>query len=298
MPLDAIKVATVEDYIANKQSESDPLSPRSIKMTVTLLGAILDDALDSEIIEGRNPARGRKIADRKQRRSSLDTAPQITALLEAAGELDAEAAKSRRHVERRAIIATLVFSGLRIGELCGLRWRDVDLASGWLTVRESKTEAGSRKVKMGAALRDELASVRARRQDASAESFVFSTRANGQQDTHNVRARVVNAAVKRANSNLLAADLPPLPERLTPHSLRRTFCSIQYALGEQPDTVMDEMGHTDPALALRVYKEARQMRRDEGEVTALRALADGAQLAVIGIPADVERVEDGLADAA
>lgn len=36
---------------------------------------------------------------------------------------------------------------------------------------------------------------------------------------------------------------------------------------------MDEMGHTDPALALRVYRQA--MRRDEGEKECLRALVDG-----------------------
>jgi hypothetical protein len=36
--------------------------------------------------------------------------------------------------------------GLRIGELCNLRWRDVDLARGMLTVAESKTDAGERAV--------------------------------------------------------------------------------------------------------------------------------------------------------
>jgi hypothetical protein len=36
---------------------------------------------------------------------------------------------------------------------------------------------------------------------------------------------------------------------------------------------MDEMGHTDPALALRVYRQA--MRRGEDEKAALRALVGG-----------------------
>jgi hypothetical protein len=39
----------------------------------------------------------------------------IAALLEAAGELDSEAREGRRHVHRRAILATLTFAGLRIG---------------------------------------------------------------------------------------------------------------------------------------------------------------------------------------
>jgi integrase len=85
---------------------------------------------------------------------------------------------------------------------------------------------------------------------------------------------------------------------MTPHSLRRTFCALQYALGELPDTVMDEMGHTDPALALRVYRKNRQMRRDEAELAALRALVDGAQLAVIGSRAPEQGIEAELHEAA
>ena len=62
--------------------------------------------------------------------------------------------------------------------------------------------------------------------------------------------------------------------RLTPHSLRRTFTSLLYAIGEPAPTVMAEMGHTHPALALRIYAAA--MRRDAGENERLRELVEGA----------------------
>jgi integrase len=55
--------------------------------------------------------------------------------------------------------------------------------------------------------------------------------------------------------------------------MRRTFASVLYALGEDPGVVMDEMGHTDPGLALRVYRQS--MRRDEDEKAALRRLVEG-----------------------
>jgi ribosomal L7/L12-like protein len=68
----------------------------------------------------------------------------------------------------------------------------------------------------------------------------------------------------------------PLPDKLTPHSLRRTFCSLLYALGEDPSTVMDEMGHTDPGLALRFYRQA--MRRGADEKAQLKSLVEGADV--------------------
>jgi integrase len=271
--LDEITFDLVERYIAAKLAEDEPLSARSINMTVTLLGAILEGAVERALIP-RNPARGRgrRVRERAPRRSYLETAAQIEALLAAAGELDREARQDRRHVERRAMLATLTFAGLRIGELCALRWRDVDLAAGWLRVGESKTDAGKRRVKLRGALTQELRAVRVRQPNARAEGYVFPTGRGARQSEDNIRSRVLKAAVNRANRNLAKQQLGPLPEGLTPHSLRRTFASVLYALGEDPGVVMDEMGHTDPGLALRVYRQA--MRRGEDEKARLRALVE------------------------
>lgn len=179
--------------------------------------------MDRELI-GRNPARGkgRRVKERAPARSYLESAEQIEALLDAAGELDREAHPACQHVERRAMLATLTFAGLRIGELCALRWRDVDLATGWLHVGESKTDAGRRRVKIRGALRDELLRVGRSAPDA----FVFPTLTEGKQSADNFRSRVLAVAVKRADEDREARGLPPLPDKLTPHSLRRTFCSL------------------------------------------------------------------------
>ena len=64
-----------------------------------------------------------------------------------------------------------------------------------------------------------------------------------------------------------------LPKGLTPHSLRRTFPSILFAVGESPPYVMAQMGDTTPALTLAIY--ARQMDRRDGEPERLRALVEG-----------------------
>ena len=62
-------------------------------------------------------------------------------------------------------------------------------------------------------------------------------------------------------------------EHLTPHSLRRTFASLLFAIGETPPYVMAQMGHTTPNLTLTIY--ARQMDRRDGESERLKALVQG-----------------------
>jgi integrase len=49
-----------------------------------------------------------------------------------------------------------------------------------------------------------------------------------------VRKRVLAPAVVLANARLAKRDAEPLPEGLTPHSLRRTCASILVALGWDP----------------------------------------------------------------
>jgi integrase len=306
-PLDRITFDLVERYIASSLAHSErireaaaagksimveikdkhgrstmqparPVSPRTINMTLILMAAILEGAVERELIS-RNPAKGksRRAREREPKRSYLETAQQVQALLDAAGQKDRESRDDRRHVARRGMVATLAFGGLRVSELTGLRWRDVDLATGWLHVSDSKTDAGRRKVKLRGALRDELHAVRAGASSTEPDAFVFPT-ANGRQFlTNNVRKRVLTPAVELASEQFVERGYPPLPENITPHSLRRTFASVLYAIGEDPGIVMDEMGHTDPALALRVYRQS--MRRDEGEKERLRALIDGVHSA-------------------
>jgi integrase len=168
-----------------------------------------------------------------------------------------------------------MFAGLRISEFLALRWRDVDLAGGWITVGKAKTDAGCRKVKIRPVLRDVLLRLRADYPDASQDSYVFGTAQGKRQNPSNVRARVLTKALERANARLKEAGKPPLPA-LTPHGLRRSFASLLYGIGEPPPVVMQELGHTDPSLALAIYAAA--MRRDDGENDRLRALVEGSDL--------------------
>jgi integrase len=71
------------------------------------------------------------------RSGRLAPAEQIVAMIEAATEIDAK--PEARTARRRAVIATLIYAGLRIGEATALRWRDIDPANGRISVGDSKT---------------------------------------------------------------------------------------------------------------------------------------------------------------
>jgi integrase len=260
--------------------ERQALSAASINKTITRLAQILDVAVEYELIE-RNPAKGkrRRLKAPKAAPVWLDRAGHIAALIDAAGELDREA-RADRQVPRRAILSTLVFAGLRIGELLDLRWRDVDLAGNRIVIRAGKTSASARRVELLPVLRDELTEYKARSRSTTPADRVFATQTGGPMNPSNVRNRTLARAVERANVRLGEAEEVPLPDGLTPHKLRHTFASTLVALGVDPGSVMDQLGHTDPSFTLRIYRHG--MRRDSESKTQLRALIEGAEWAPTG----------------
>jgi hypothetical protein len=74
-------------------------------------------------------------------------------------------------------------------------------------------------------LRDELDAYRARL-DTLPVALVFGTSIGSRQTTTNVRRRMLAKAIEKANKHLVADEVEPLPEGLTPHSLRRPFASL------------------------------------------------------------------------
>jgi Phage integrase family len=49
-----------------------------------------------------------------------------------------------------------------------------------------------------------------------------------------------------------------LPERVTPHTLRRTFASLALAAGRNPRWVMAQLGHADARVTLSIYAQVVQ----------------------------------------
>jgi integrase len=289
--LSQITIAEVDRYRAAKVKGT--LSAASINKTITRLGQVLEVAVEYGLID-RNPAKGkrRRLKAAKPAPVWLDSAEQIGALLNAAGELD-RGAKSNGQIPRRAILATLTLAGLRIGELIELRWRDVNLADGRITVRASKTDAGVRTVDLLPALAAELRALKAQTK-AGAGERVFPTQQGGPMNPSNVRNRILAKAVERANERLEKAEATPLPDKLTPHKLRHTFASLLVALGTDPGAVMDQLGHTDPTFTLRVYRHG--MRRDPESKARLRELVGAIEKAPTGTSGEIEGLPEVVGD--
>lgn len=289
-PLATIDIQAVDDYRRHKVLQAElrraaiergtplkdeagqtlrPLAPQTINRTLDVLQAILALAVEYRHLPS-NPAAGRRrrLKAPSKRPVYLDNVHQIQALLDAAAQLDAE--PSCRINARRPAIATLVLAGPRAHELCLLRWRDVDLANGRISIVRSKTEAGIREVQLLPLLRDELAAHKARSKSTGPDDLVFRTSNGRERDVDNLRKRVLAPAVERADRLLTQRDQTPLPEGVTPHKLRHTFASILVACGEDPASLMAQLGHTDPKFTLRVYTHL--MRRDPAERQKLRML--------------------------
>jgi integrase len=268
-----------------------PLSPGTINKTLKVLAAVLDQAIEYGRIPTRdghapaNPARGsrRRLKADKSRPVHLDGVDQLVAMLDAARELDADA---KRHTTgRHALVACLMFAGPRAGEAGGLLVRDLDLARARIEVGRSKTDAGMRSIDLLPVLRDVLAEHKAGHR-GGLDAPLFPTATGGHRDKDNLRKRVLEPVIRRADELLGERGQQPLPRGVTPHKLRHTFASILVALGRDPAYVMAQLGHTDPAFTLRVYAHA--MRRDEGDKERLKALVEGRDWAPLGTTAPNE----------
>ncbi len=144
----------------------------------------------------------------------------------------------------------------------------------------SLTEAGLRDLEPTAFLLDELrahlAAVPVELRDIHrAKLPIFPTRTGGTLNASNARGRLLKETVKRVNERREKDGRMLLPEKVTPHTLRRTFASLALAAGRDPRWVMGQLRHTDARLTLNVYAQVMQRHRvDEALIWRLMRFPD------------------------
>jgi integrase len=175
-------------------------------------------------------------------------------------------------------VTLLAYTGLRVSEVLGLRWADVDFVEGEMRVRSQllparkdrparlvplKTKASERDVPMFPAVENALAELLERELAAGRgqeADLVFATRSGKPLSLRNVARAVEEAAT--------SAGL----ERATPHDLRRSFCSLAGRRGVDPIEAAQITGHS-PAVWARFY--ARSFGKAQREEARRRMLEHG-----------------------
>ena len=227
--------------------ERDGKAPRLRQMVYTLLHSALRDAVKTGLL-ARNPAAAvdRPRVPRKEIRA-LDPAQVRTLLDQARGD------------SLEALYVLAVASGLRLGELLGLQWGDLDLDAGVLhvqrtlveaahtgalTLAEPKTARSRRRVDLPAFA---VAALRAHRTRLGAvphrERLVFTDRRGGPLRRSNLHRRSFKPLLRRAKH----------PEATRFHDLRHTAASLALATGTHAKVVQEQLGHASIATTLDTY---------------------------------------------
>lgn len=150
-----------------------------------------------------------------------------------------------------ALFTVAVSTGLRQGELLGLRWSDVNLSAGTLTVRhalqrvdgrlqlvETKTAKSRRTIPLSDLA---LQALRTAQDGPIIGTHLFTTPAGG--------PLYGTAVYREFRAVTEAAGLP----RIRFHSLRHTAASLLLAQGVHPRVVMELLGHSTIALTMNTY---------------------------------------------
>lgn len=254
------------------------LRPSMAPASIAQLHAVLHSALDTAVrwhAIARNPAAAVQAPRPARREMRFLDAGQVRTLLETVVD-----------EPLRPLYVCAVFTGLRLGELLGLRWRDIDLDGRSLVVRHTLTrEAGTwmlrqpktphsrRTVRLAPAVVDALrAHYLAEAQRLLAlghrigpETLVFSDRWGDPVNPWHVTERAFKPLLRRAG----------LPE-VRFHDLRHSFASMMLSGGARVDVVSRMLGHASPAVTLNVYAHILPGDEDEAVARLQRAIGGGA----------------------
>lgn len=239
--LSEIRRADIQRFVNRMLGEG--LDPSTIRNTLLPLRAIYRQAVSMDEV-AVNPTTGLTLPAQGGRRERFASPGEAAQLLDALPASD------------RALWATAMYAGLRLGELQALRWEDVDLAGGVIRVRrgydavegrgdpadgmiETKSRAGRRSVPIPAVLRDEL--VEHRMWDRPRAGLVFGRTAD--QPFSN------STVYERSRRWWKKADLQPIGL----HECRHTFASLMIAAGVNAKALSTFMGHSSITVTLDRY---------------------------------------------
>ncbi|MDP4158172.1 MAG: site-specific integrase [Bacillota bacterium] len=177
------------------------------------------------------------------------------------------------------IFLTLAYTGMRAGELCALKWKDIDFENQTISITKTyynpknnirkyqllppKTKSSIRIIEIDAIVLAELELHQSRQKIVKMEhrkvyhdkDFIFSM------TEKNYGYPIYIKKIENRMNRLL--KLAGLNTNLTPHSLRHTHTSLLAEARVGLEEIMERLGHSDDEITRRVYLHVTKTMKKE-----------------------------------
>ena len=249
------------------------LSPNTVIKHHNLLTNTLNAAERQEYIT-KNPMRAVSPPKKRQREAKFYTPEQLGILLD-------KAVGTRLELP----VFICAYLGLRRGELCGLRWSDVDLEHKTITIENTRTQAGKKEIEKGTktasstrtlylpdTLCDMLKAARENQQACRAEyknAYDDNDYVVVMEDGRPFRPNYLSELFGKFLAN---NDLP----KIVLHELRHTFASLSNQAGIPAYNIGKALGHSTPATTQKIYTHLLDQTHTQA-VEGVAAIADEAR---------------------
>ena len=243
--------------------KAETLSGKRINAIMTPLRQILNEAADR--FEFTTPYRN--IKPLKVQKSDVQpfTFEEVRAILDTV------------RADYRDYYTVRFFTGMRTGEVDGLKWKYVDFAHRQILIRETivlgeedttKTEGSQREIQMNEAVYRAL--LNQREATGRRSEYVFCTRDGHPLDHNNVTKRVWYPLLRHLGLALRR-----------PYQSRHTAATLWLAAGENPLWIARQLGHTSTEMLFKVYgRFVPNLTRQDGSAFERLLLQAGAVTAV------------------
>jgi integrase len=276
-PMASIRRTDIQALVT---ASAKDLAPKTVENHLRLIRAVFNAAVEDQLISV-SPVR----------KISRQPAPRARVVPLSVDQIDALVKATSAHY--RALIITAVGSGLRQGELLGLRAEDVDLERELVHVRHqlvsvpgtpvhlgpTKTTASLRSVPVPSfvieALEQHMASY------PRGPFGVLFTNTRGAHVNRQSLHRSFRASLRNAG----------LPLTVTFHQLRHTYASLLIEAGESPTVVAARLGHKNATETLQTYSHLWPSSEDQTRLVLSRAFqsADSLRTWEPRTPSDLRR---------
>ena len=270
--LQKLTARDIQQYYTWLMGEKE-LSPNTVIKHHNLLTNTLNAAERQEYIT-KNPMRAVSPPKKRQREAKFYTPEQLGILLD-------KAVGTRLELP----VFICAYLGLRRGELCGLRWSDVDLEHKTITIENTRTQAGKKEIEKGTktasstrtlylpdTLCDMLKAAKENQQACRAEY-------KNAYDDNDYVVVMEDGRPFRPNylSELFGKFLADngLP-KIVLHELRHTFASLSNQAGIPAYNIGKALGHSTPATTQKIYTHLLDQTHTQA-VEGVAAIADEAR---------------------